>query len=109
MIRSMACSHDENSTEFDAIYIRNDFYKAILDGYLEIMTKYLTSSEKKYIHYSGILMIYMQALRFMTDYLNDDTYYRITYPEQNFDRAKNQLTLLQRLEEFLKNKYNFKV
>jgi thiamine kinase-like enzyme len=109
MIRSMACSADENSTDFENISIRKSFYEAILEGYLSVMQKQFTASEIKYIHYAGLLMIYMQALRYMADYLNGDIYYRITYPEQNFDRAKNQLTLLKRLEEFLKKKYAFSV
>ena len=41
----------------------------------------------------------MQAIRFLTDYLNNDKYYGAKYPEQNFVRANNQITLLQRLTE----------
>jgi thiamine kinase-like enzyme len=104
MIRSMACSHDEGSTDFKDISIRKEFYDAIVDGYLYVMNKYLTASEKKNIHYAGIIIIYMQALRFITDYLNGDIYYKTNYPEQNFDRAKNQLTLLQSLEQMLNNR-----
>ncbi len=48
-------------------------------------------------------MIYMQEVRFLTDYINDDVYYNTTCPEHNFMRAGNQLTLLQRLLE--KNLY----
>jgi thiamine kinase-like enzyme len=109
MIRSMACSLDENSTDFENISIRKDFYSAIIDGYLSVIEKQLTPSEKKYIHYAGILIIYMQALRFITDYLNGNIYYKTNYPEQNFDRAKNQLALLKKLEEFLKEEYSFTV
>ena len=109
MIRSMACSHDEASTDFDQLQIRKDYYRAIVEGYLDIMDKYFTASEKKYIHYSGLIMIYMQAIRFLADYLNGDVYYKTTYPEQNYDRAKNQLTLLKRLEEFLKEEYDYKL
>lgn len=108
MIRSMVCQEDENSTNYDNISVRKDFYNAIVSGYMDVIGKELTESEKKYIHYSGLLMIYMQALRFITDYLNGDVYYKTAYPDQNFDRAKNQLILLQRLEEFLKNHYNFR-
>ena len=100
----MACSSDETSTDFENITIRKDFYKAIVDGYLSVLEKQLTASEKKYIHYAGLIMIYMQALRYMADYLNGDIYYQTTYPEQNFNRAKNQLTLLKSLEQFLKIK-----
>ena len=109
MIRSMTCRQDENSLDYAGINIRKNFYEAIVDGYLSIMGKQFTVSEKKYIHYSGLLIIYMQALRFLSDYLNGDVYYKTTYPEQNFDRAKNQLTLLKRLEDFLSAEYQFKV
>jgi thiamine kinase-like enzyme len=109
IIRSMACSHDENSIEFENISIRKKFYTAIIEGYMAVMEKQLTESEKKYIHYAGLLMIYMQALRFLTDYLNGDIYYRIEYPEQNLTRAKNQFILLEKLERFLGTEYNFSV
>lgn len=107
MVRSMACSHDENSTDFNNITIRKKYYTAITDGYLTSMDKQLTGSEKKYIHAAGLLMIYMQALRFLTDYLNGDIYYQVENSEQNFNRATNQLVLLEKLEELLKNEYNF--
>ena len=48
-------------------------------------------------------MIYMQAIRFLTDHLNNDTYYGAKYPGQNFVRAGNQIILLQRLLEFEKS------
>lgn len=109
MIRSMAGSGDENSIEFDSINIRGDFYRSILEGYLGVMNKYLTEAEKKYIHFAGIIMIYMQALRFLTDHLNNNIYYQVNYDEQNFDRARNQVTLLQKLEEFLSAEYDFRI
>ena len=70
---------------------------------------FFTEAEKKYIHYSGLLIIYMQALRFLTDYLNGDIYYQISYKEENLNKAKNQLILLQQLEEFLKKEYDFSI
>lgn len=44
-------------------------------------------------------MIYMQAIRFLTDHINDDVYYGAKYKGHNFIRAGNQVTLLQRLFE----------
>ena len=102
MIRSMACSQDENSVDFENIRVRKSFYDAILEGYLSVMEKQLTTAEKKHIHYAGLIIVYMQALRFMTDYLNGDIYYKTDYSEQNVDRAKNQLLLLKSLEEKIK-------
>jgi len=107
MIRSMACTVDENSIEWEKIDIRPSFYKAILNGYVEGIGDIFTSEEKKNIHYAGLILIYMQSLRFITDYLNNDIYYKITYNEQNLSRAMNQLILLEKLEEFLKTEYSF--
>lgn len=107
MIRSMVSPEDEKSTYYENIEVRTDFYNGIVNGYLETMNDQLTSSEKKHLHYSGILMTYMQALRFLTDYLDGDTYYRTDYAEQNFDRARNQFVLLQKLESFLSERINF--
>lgn len=109
MIRSMACTQSESSVDFSSIDIHPDFYKALMNGYKEAIKDEFTVAEKKNIHYSGLIMIYMQALRYMTDYLNNDIYYRIEYKEQNFDRAKNQLVLLKKLEGFLKREYQFSV
>ncbi|MBL7709930.1 MAG: aminoglycoside phosphotransferase family protein [Chitinophagaceae bacterium] len=109
MIRSMVANQYEMDKEVDKLYIRKEFYEAILGGYLSVLANQLTEAEKKYIHFAGLAMICMQALRFLTDYLNGDSYYRIDYPEQNYDRAKNQLTLLQRLEEFLEKQYEFSI
>lgn len=44
-------------------------------------------------------MVYMQAIRFLTDYLNNDVYYGAKYPDQNFVRANNQFFLLEKLLE----------
>lgn len=107
MVRSMACSSDEHSKDFEHLHIRKDFYKAIVSGYLQVMNDYLTAEEKKYIHSAGLIMIYMQAVRFIADYLNNDIYYQISYAEQNFDRGLNQITLLKSLEQFLSEEYNF--
>ena len=78
------------------------------------MYSQLTDIEKKYFTYAGKFAIYMQALRFLTDYINDDVYYGAKYEIQNLTRANNQSTLLKRfiekekrlqeiLDSFLKN------
>jgi hypothetical protein len=54
----------------------------------------LTDVEKDLILFSGKYLIYMQAIRFLSDFLNGSIYYPISYPEQNLDRARNQFKLL---------------
>ena len=101
MIRTMTCTEEENSTAWELIDVKPDYYNAIIHGYMEGMGKDLTDAEKKNIHQSGLLLTYMQCLRFVTDFLNNDIYYKTTYPEQNLNRALNQLILLEKLEEFI--------
>lgn len=108
MIRTMVCPADENSKDQHDIIIRKDYYEAVLDGYLSVLGKEFTGGETRYIHYAGLLMTYMQALRFLTDYIGGEKYYRTSYPGQNLDRARNQLLLLERLEEFLQKHFNFR-
>lgn len=107
MVRSMTASADEAEKDIEKISIRSDVYQALVEGYLAGMGDVLSTTEKKYIHHSGLLMIYMQALRFLGDYLKGDVYYKTTYAHQNYDRALNQLTLLIKLEEFLLHKYQY--
>jgi len=101
MIRTMACTEGEESRNWENIDIKKEFYNSIIEGYLQGVGDIFTIEEKKHIHFSGLIMIYMQALRFITDFLNGDTYYKTTYPEQNLNRALNQLILLEKLEEYL--------
>ncbi len=100
MIRTYVCQVNEEEKDFSRIEIRPAFYQAIIDGYLSEMGEELTDEEKKLFHYAGCFMIYMQALRFLTDHLNNDVYYGAKYIGHNFVRAGNQITLLNRLMAF---------
>jgi Ser/Thr protein kinase RdoA (MazF antagonist) len=97
MIRTMVCEAGENETNLDNIVFRKEYYQAIISGYKDAIA--LTENELNLLSYAGKFMTYMQAMRFLTDYLNHDVYYSITYAEQNLDRAKNQCQLLHVLEE----------
>lgn len=106
MMRTYLCPASEEEKDFSKIVIRKEYYKAIVEGYMSEMRDKLTDTEKKYFFYSGKFSIYMQALRFLTDYLNDDKYYGAVYPEQNLVRATNQMILLQRFIEEEPELYN---
>jgi Ser/Thr protein kinase RdoA (MazF antagonist) len=97
MMRTYLSPVSEEERDFNKIEVREDFYKAIVRGYYNEMREELTDTEKKYFFYAGTFMIYMQALRFLTDYLNDDVYYGAKYSRHNLIRAQNQLVLLQKL------------
>jgi Ser/Thr protein kinase RdoA (MazF antagonist) len=97
MMRTYLSPVGEEEKDFSAITVRTEFYTAIVQGYEEEMKEELTPEEKQYFFYSGQFMIYMQALRFLTDHLQCDTYYGAGYAGQNLVRAGNQFTLLQQL------------
>ena len=99
MMRTYLSPVSEEEMDFSKIIIRDDFFKAIAIGYYGEMKEVLTQTEKKYFFYAGTFMIYMQAIRFLTDYFNDDSYYGSKYPGQNLVRAGNQAILLKRLIE----------
>ncbi|KIC91385.1 phosphotransferase enzyme family protein [Flavihumibacter sp. ZG627] len=99
MLRTYLSPASEEETDFSKIYIREEIFEAIVKGYLGEMRSVLSDAEKTSIVYAGKFMIYMQAIRFLTDYFNDDTYYGARYPEHNFNRAANQIDLLRKLME----------
>jgi Ser/Thr protein kinase RdoA (MazF antagonist) len=99
MMRTYLSAASEEETDFSKINIRKDFFKAIYDGYMGEMQNVLTDAEKDYFTYAGKFIIYMQAIRFLADYLQNDTYYGAKYEDHNFNRANNQITLL---KEYLK-------
>ena len=94
MFRTYLSAASEEETDLEKVLARKDFMDAILAGYLEKMSDQLTAAEKELIPYAGEFMIFMQAIRFLADFLNGDTYYGIRYELNNFDRTRNQLHLL---------------
>lgn len=105
MMRTYLSPVSEEEPDHSKIYIRTEIYHAIKEGYLQMMGDELSKSEKDRLIYAGQFMVFMQALRFLTDYFNMDIYYGSKYEGQNFVRASNQLTLLDRLFEFEKSLY----
>ncbi|RDC57526.1 aminoglycoside phosphotransferase family protein [Pedobacter chinensis] len=97
MMRTYLCAFSENETDLTKIKIRLPYFEAMIKGYLSEMKGILTATEKELILFSGKYIIYMQALRFLTDFLNDNIYYPINYPTKNLDRARNQFKLLSEL------------
>lgn len=100
MMRTYLSPVSEEEKDLSKIEIRKNYYDAIVQGYLGEMGEELTSTERESFHFSGKFMVYMQALRFLTDYLNDDIYYGSKYPGHNLVRAGNQAMLLKKLLEF---------
>ncbi|HYH56003.1 MAG TPA: phosphotransferase, partial [Anseongella sp.] len=99
MVRTYVSPVSEEETDLSLVKVRDEFYEALYDGYLSEMAAELSDHEQQHLSFAGKMMLYMQALRFLTDHLQGDTYYKIHYPGQNLHRSRNQLKLLFELEE----------
>ena len=99
MMRTYLSAAGEEETDFSKIDVREKYFDAIVKGYLDEMNDELSAEEKNHFVYAGQFLIYMQALRFITDYLNNDIYYGASYELHNYNRTVNQLTLLNILTE----------
>jgi Ser/Thr protein kinase RdoA (MazF antagonist) len=102
MVRTFVCPVSEEEKDLNLIAFRKNIYEALLSGYLSEMNGVLTPAEHKAIPFAGKMMTFIMALRFLADYLRGNTYYHITYPEQNLVRAANQLRLLKMISENVK-------
>lgn len=97
MMRTYLSPVSEEEKDFTKIEIRPAFFEALAKGYLSEMKDELAEEELTHFIYAGKYMIYMQALRFLTDYINNDVYYGAQYEKHNLVRAGNQIMLLQKL------------
>jgi Ser/Thr protein kinase RdoA (MazF antagonist) len=89
----------EDAQDLDEVGINMDIFRMFTKGYLEAAGKFLTTLEVENLAFGARLMTYMQAVRFLTDYLEGSVYYKIGYPEHNLVRVKAQIKLLQSMEE----------
>jgi Ser/Thr protein kinase RdoA (MazF antagonist) len=99
MLRTYLSPVSEEEKDFSKIEIRDDYFLAIAKGYIGELKDELSTEEINHFVYAGKFMIYMQAIRFLTDYMNNDVYYGAKYEGHNFVRAGNQITLLHKLME----------
>lgn len=92
-LRTAANAVAEDSPELDKVEFRRDIFEAFTRGYLESASRFLTPTETELLPYAVTLFPYMQCVRFLTDYINGDTYYKIAYPTHNLVRTRNQWRL----------------
>ena len=97
-MRTAANTGEEDDKNLDNVNFNMEIFKAFTKGYLETAKSFLTDIEIDNLPYAVTLFPYMQTVRFLTDYINGDTYYKIKYPEHNLVRTKAQFKLLQSAE-----------
>ena len=97
-LRFGASSAAEDETDLDKVYFRLEMFEAFAKGFLEEMSECITKSEVELLAFSVKLLTLECGMRFLTDYLDGDTYFKIHYPDHNLDRARNQFKLVSDME-----------
>lgn len=99
MVRTFTVKGSEDSTEKEAYTCQTTLFEGLVSGYAEVLAPVITEVERANLLLGGKIVIYMQAIRFLADYINKDVYYKVDSPDQNLLRARNQLNLLESVLE----------
>ena len=100
-LRSAANTGAEDDPDLDNIHFNMEIFEAFTKGYLEGTLSFLLPIERENLPYAATLFPYMQAVRFLTDYINGNTYYKIKYPHHNLVRTRAQWRLFEEAEKSL--------
>ncbi|MFI3262151.1 MAG: aminoglycoside phosphotransferase family protein [Rikenellaceae bacterium] len=98
-IRTCTNTGKEDDLDLDKVSVNIEMFEAYTKGYLSEASKFLNETEKELLVFGARYIIYEQALRFLMDYINGDTYYKIKSPKHNLERTLAQCKLLESLEE----------
>eukprot|EP01039_Chlorochromonas_danica_P002798 gene2798-3052_t len=101
LLRATLCGYTscEDAADLASLHLEMDCFQAVVRGYLEPLEDLLTAQEKVHLLFAGDYIIFMQAIRYLTDYLVGDVYYIVVQSEQNLIRARNLFWLLRAYQE----------
>jgi hypothetical protein len=99
LVRSSGGNFQENEKDLSKVFIDPVRFEHLVRGYLNGAGNFLTPTERELLAFSGRLLTYETGIRFLTDHLVGDTYFRIHYPGENFDRARAQLHFVANMEQ----------
>lgn len=100
-LRTMANTAMEDEKDLTKVHFDREIYNNFTRGYLEEAGAFLGSEEIKLLPYAPIYMTFVIGLRFLTDYLNGDVYFRTHHPGHNLERARVQFRLVEEMERVL--------
>lgn len=98
MVRTSTSPVEEDEKDSLKVTMRLDVFEALVKGYLKELAEVLTKAEISNLIYGAKVIVYEQAIRFLTDYIMDDVYYSVSYPEHNLIRTRTQFALLKSID-----------
>ncbi len=99
MVRTATSPTLEDEKDLSKVVLQPAMFEALTRGYLESVAPFLTDSELSYLVFAGQLITFTIGLRFLTDYLSGDKYFRIHRPEHNLDRCRTQFRLMDCIDD----------
>ena len=90
---------DEDEKDLSKVYCDLNLFEMFTKGYMEELKDVMTPREKELMPFAAKLMTYECGIRFLADYLNGDTYFKVKRPEHNLDRCRTQFKLVKDMEE----------
>ena len=98
MVRTCTSPAEEDEIDLNKVYMQFDMYEALFRGFCESADRFMTPAEKENLAAAGKIITLEIGTRFLADYLNGDTYFKIKRPDQNLDRCRSQLKLVCSIE-----------
>jgi len=98
MVRTTTSPTLEDELDLSQVRMQMPMFKQLARGYLAAAGPFLTKREKELIAFAGKLITFEIGLRFLTDYLSGDVYFRTHRPEHNLDRCRTQFKLVESIE-----------
>lgn len=98
MVRSATRSGAEDERNLGGITMLAEMFEALTRGYLESAGGFLTKTEIDHLVFSSILITFEIGIRFLTDYLAGDVYFKVHRPGHNLDRCRTQFKMVQEME-----------
>jgi hypothetical protein len=98
-IRTIINKTDEDEADLSKIQLNLPLFTAYTEGYLSTAGSFLTEEEIESLMKGVLLLPYMQGVRFLTDHINGDTYYKIKFPGHNLQRTRAQFQLVTMLDK----------
>lgn len=99
MVRTFTSAASEDAKDFSKVKMRLPIFDALVKGYLGELNDFLLEDEIENLVLGSKIIVFEQAIRFLTDYLSGDVYYKVDYDLHNLNRAENQFKLLASLVE----------
>jgi len=97
MVRTSSAAAAEDEKDLSKVYSKKEYFEALVKGYLS-QAKFLTEAEKENLAFAGRLITLTIGIRFLTDYLAGDTYFRTAYDDHNLVRCRTQFKMVESME-----------